>query len=193
VPAPETAAAAERVMTASKALESRWIDPPTEVRRLMSIADEPPAEAHPKIVQLIRHWQALAPAPGMLPGRQHFDPLRVHQLMPHLWLVDVVPDDPRRYRVRLVGGALVNARAPIRRGHFLSDAMTPEEARRSNELFGRIASLRHVDWRRGPSVLRHMDHVFALERVMMPMAADGVSVDMMLCMTLFYWTDGRIY
>jgi hypothetical protein len=40
---------------------------------------------------------------------------------------------------------------------------------------------------------RHMNHIFALDRVMMPMASDGITVDLLLCMTLFYWRDGRIY
>jgi hypothetical protein len=166
--------------------------PSREVRSLSSIADDPPAEAHPKIAQLIRHWQSLAPAAGLLPGRQHFDPLRVSQLLPHLWLVDIVPDDPRRYRARLVGGALVDAGAPIRRGRFLSDVMTPEERTRAGDVFDRIVTQKHVDWRRGPPVLGHMNHIHALERVMMPMATDGSTVDVLLCMTLFYWTDGRI-
>jgi hypothetical protein len=168
-------------------------DQPEEVRSLSYIGDEPPAEAHPKIASLIQHWRGLSPAPGLLPGRQHFDPMRVHQLMPHLWLIDVVPDDARRYRARLVGGALVNAGAPIRRGSFLSDVMTPEERLRAGNFFDQIIQRKHVDWRRGPSVLRHMEHIYALERVMMPMATDGRSVDMLLCMTLFYWRDGRVY
>jgi hypothetical protein len=168
-------------------------EPPRELRSLSSIDDPPPAEAHPKIAEVIRHWQGLAPAPGLLPGRQHFDPIRVPQLLPHLWLVDVVPDDPRRFRTRLVGSAVVAARVPIRPGLFLSDVMTPEERLRAGDLFDRIVHQKHVDWRRGPSVLQHMEHIHSLERVMMPMAADGSSVDMLLCMTLFYWTDGRIY
>jgi hypothetical protein len=163
-----------------------------EARSQSSIEDDPPADAHPQVAQLIRHWQSLAPAPGLLPGRQHFDPLRVRQLLPHLWLVDVVPDDSRRFRARLVGGALVDAGVPIRRGRFLSDVMTPEERTRAGDLFDRIVSQRHVDWRRGPPVLGHMKHIYALERAMMPMATDGSTVDMLLCITLFYWTDGRI-
>jgi hypothetical protein len=164
-----------------------------EICRTFTADGQAPAEAHPRIQRLISYWRSLVPHPGLLPARRHFDPLGVRELMPHLWLVDVVPDDPRRYRARLVGGALVEAGAPIRRGEYFSDVMTEEEIRRSNEVFDRVAYEKVVDWRRGPSVLRKLKHVTAIERVLMPMAADGMTVDMLLCMTLFYWTDGRIY
>jgi hypothetical protein len=165
----------------------------TERRAIFAFAATPPHEMHPKMTRLIRHWQSLAPAPGLLPGRQHLDPIRIADLLPHIWLVDVVDDDPRRYRARLVGGGLVDAGAPFRRGNFFSDVMTPEETRAAINVFDGIAMYKHVNWRRGPSALRHMEHIFALERVMMPMASDSRTVDMVLCMTLFYWTDGRVY
>jgi hypothetical protein len=36
-------------------------------------------------------------------------------------------------------------------------------------------------------------HIAAIERVLMPLATDGLTVDVLLCMTLFYWSDGRVY
>jgi hypothetical protein len=164
-----------------------------EVRVLLPFDGEPPAEAHPRIVELIRHVQGLVPAPGLLPGRQHFDPVRVPKLLPHLWLVDVVREDPRRYRVRLVGGGLVDAGSPIRTGEFFTGVLTEEERSRSHAFFDRILADKHIDWRRGPSVLRHQRYIYALERVVIPLASDGQSVDMLMCMTLFYWQDGRVY
>jgi hypothetical protein len=164
-----------------------------EVRSVFAFDGEPPADAHPKIAQLIRHVQGLAPAHGMLPGRQHFDPIRVPALLPHLWLVDVVRDDPRRYRVRLVGGGLIDAGTPIRQGKFLGDVTADNETRAFHELFDRILAAKHIDWRRGPSVVPHMKYVAGLERVLIPLAADGQAVDMLMCMTLFFWQDGRVY
>jgi hypothetical protein len=167
--------------------------PLPEQRRLTSIDDPPPREAHTKIASLIDYWRSLRPTAGLLPGRQHFDPLRVAGLLPHLWLVDVVAHDPRRYCARLVGGGLVEAGAPFRRGNFFTDVMTPEETASAIQVFDAIVAEKHVNWRRGPSVLRHMKHIHSLERVMMPLASDGRNVDLVLCMTLFYWTDGRVY
>jgi len=167
--------------------------PFSEVRESFALDADPPAEAHPKIVKLIRHVQALHPAQGVLPGRQHFDPVRVPDLLPHIWLVDVVHDDPRRYRVRLVGGGLIDAGTPIRRGKFLSEVTADAETRAFHELFDRILVTRLVDWRRGPSVVPHMKFVSGLERVLIPLATDGQTVDMLMCMTVFFWQDGRVY
>ena len=164
-----------------------------ELRRVFPFDAPAPAEAHPKINRLICHMQGLAPAPGVLPGRQHFDPIRVPTLLPHLWLVDVVHDDPRRYWVRLVGGGLIDAGTPIRQGRFLSDVTPEKETRAFHELFDSIIAAKHVDWRKGPSVVPHMKYVSALERVLIPLAADGHAVDMLMGMTLFFWQDGRVY
>ena len=164
-----------------------------EMRRVLPFGDPPPAEAHPKIAELIRHVHGLAPAHGMLPGRQHFDPIRVPKLLPHLWLVDVVQDDARRYRVRLVGGGLIDAGTPLRQGKFLSDITADPETGAFHELFDRILAAKHIDWRRGPSVVPHMKYVSGLERVLVPLATDGQTVDMLMGMTLFFWQDGRVY
>jgi hypothetical protein len=167
--------------------------PIAEVARAFPVTGELPSEAHPKIGQLISYWKTLAPRTGVLPGRQDFDPTKVHLLMPHLWLVDIVPSDERRYRARLVGGALQNAGSPVRRGQFFTDVLTPEEMRTSKDVFDRVSQEKLIDWRRGPSVLRHLAHIAAIERVLMPLASDGQTVDVLLCMTLFYWMDGRVF
>jgi hypothetical protein len=161
--------------------------------RRFAIDEAPSAEPHASIARLIRHYQGLSPGPGLLPGRQHFEPMAIHDLLPHIWLLDVVPNDSRRYRVRLVGGALVEAGTVLRKGLFLHDVTGEAEAGRDVQMFNSICDRRQVDWRRGRSAIRHAKQVAYLERAICPMAADGTTVDLLLCMTLFYWTDGRIY
>jgi hypothetical protein len=146
-----------------------------------------PDAPHPKIARLISHWRALAPAPDRLPGRQHFDPMQVPDLLPHLWLVDVLDGTPRGYRYRLVGGAIAAVGPPIHRGMVLD---RPSEVAR---LYDAVVEGKQVDWRRGAPLLDHARHVDSLERAVMPLAADGVTVDMLLGITLFYWKDGRVY
>lgn len=48
------------------------------------------------------------------------------------------------------------------------------------------------DWRRGPPGVHHATYVNTLERVVLPLATDGRTVDMLLGMTVFYWNDGRV-
>ena len=64
-------------------------------------------EPHPKIRRMIAHWESLAPGPGILPGRQHFDPIQVPDLLPHIWLIDVERGPMLRFRYRLLGTALI--------------------------------------------------------------------------------------
>ena len=37
----------------------------------------------------------------------------------------------------------------------------------------------------------HDAQMFSLERIFLPLAADGRTVDMLLCLTVYYSTDGR--
>ena len=86
----------------------------------------PPATAKPEIVALYDYWRSKAPADGTLPGRKHIDPLDIPTLLPHIWLVDVV-DAPRRFRVRLLGTALVDTGTPLKVGDFIVDRLLPEQ------------------------------------------------------------------
>ena len=151
---------------------------------------DPPAGAHPKIVQIVRHWQSLRPGAGLLPGRQHFDPLAVPSLLRNIWLVDVVRDDPRLFRARLIGTAFGQVGARLRAGTFFEEVAPEAEAKVTTAPFRQVLDTKRINWRRGPSSLSHMEHVRELERVILPLAADGATVDMFLCLTVFYMSDG---
>jgi len=161
------------------------------VRSEFAALDPVPAEAHPKVRRIVEYWRSLMPGPGLLPGRRQFDPTAVPDLLNHLWLLEIVPDDPRRFRLRLVGGALTEAGAGLRKGQFFVESGTPEEAARAHARFSSMEKSRLIDWRRGPPALGYMEHVRELERVMLPLAADGRSVDMFLCLTVFYFAEGQ--
>jgi len=56
------------------------------------------------LTQFFGYWLAIRPVQGLLPGRQHFDPLAIPKVMPRLWLLDVVREaGTMRFRYRLVG------------------------------------------------------------------------------------------
>ena len=157
------------------------------------VGEPAPPDAHPKIARVIELWKAMGQPDGALPGRQHFDPGEARDLLSNIWLLDVVADDPRRFRARLVGGALIEAGASLRKGQFFTDIGTPEEGQRNLAFFSNLAQTKRIDWRRGPSMLGYMEHVKELERVIMPMAENGMVVDMFLCLTVFYGSDGSAW
>jgi len=134
-------------------------------------------------VAIYDYWCRKAPAPGLLPGRRHLDPAEIPRLLPHIWLVDVV-DDVRRFRVRLVGTALVDAGIPLRVSDFVIDRLLPEQRQKAFEEFGSVVWSREPLWFRGRVNLRHDTYVHEVERIFLPLAADGRTVDMLLCLSL---------
>jgi hypothetical protein len=147
---------------------------------------------HPRIVRMIDHWRTLSPGPGLLPGRRHFDPLQVPDLLPNLWLVDVVRGTPNRYRYRLVGSALHDAGAPMRVGMFIDEMGDLTDQVAAHASYDGVVSSREPEWRRGAPILKHLQFIAELERVKLPLAEDGRNVDMILGMTVFYLMDGKV-
>jgi hypothetical protein len=151
----------------------------------------PPAGAKREIVEIYDYWRGKAPADGQLPGRRHIDPAEIPRLLPNVWLVDVV-DDPRRFKVRLIGTALVDAGIPLRVGDFIFDRLMPE-LRHTLAEFESVVRTREPLWYRGAVNLRHDTYVHEIERIFLPLAADGRHVDMLLCLSLIQRAqNGRI-
>lgn len=152
--------------------------------------DGDPSDVHPKVRRLVRRWQASTPGAGALPSFARFALDEDGDLAPHLWRVEVAPEDPRVYRIAEIGEALIAAGAVLRAGDFFADA-TPHAAGISS-IFGRIWETRQGQWRRGPAFMPHSDRADAVERVFLPMAEDGVTVDVFLCMSLFLWRGSEL-
>src|SRR5690348_8213244 len=51
-------------------------------------ADFLPENCDHRLRELYEYWRSRHPAEGVLPGRQHFDPVDVPKLLPWIWLVD---------------------------------------------------------------------------------------------------------
>jgi hypothetical protein len=47
------------------------------------------ASWNPSFRRLYEYWRYLHPTDGRLPGRQHFDPLDIADLMPLVWMLDI--------------------------------------------------------------------------------------------------------
>jgi hypothetical protein len=140
--------------------------------------DTAPFEQHPRFKRLHDYLAAKAP-PGKLPGRQHIDPLELRDLLPHLMLVDVVraPGRPVRYRIRLVGTAVVALQGSDATGKFVEEVLDkgPDVIARYEE----ILATRQPQYRRGEVATAGRDHL-TYQRVAFPLATDGDAVDMLL-------------
>jgi hypothetical protein len=75
---------------------------------------------HPKVARFFLYWRSIHPASG-LPGRQHFEPLAIHSLLPGIWLLDI-QREPFRLRYRLAGTEAVEAIGAEVTGQWMDEA-----------------------------------------------------------------------
>ena len=151
---------------------------------------EPPPGANARIVAIYDYWRRIAPGPSLLPGRQHLDPADIPKLLPNLWLVDVVGTPPR-FRARLIGTTLQRSGIPLKPGVYVDDPIAAELKETVLSDFRFVAATRQPLWFRGAARAPHDTAIFELERIFLPLAADGATVDMLLCLTVFYESTGE--
>lgn len=140
---------------------------------------------HPGIQAIFTYWQAIKPA-GELPGRRHFDPLRIAPLLPFVWLLDV-QREPFRLRYRLAGTRVVAGIGREVTGLWLDEAH-PEAVSRPEYIdrYRQVVATGIPSWRRGRPYLAIHRNFDEIENIFLPMAADGMNVDMILAMTVFH-------
>lgn len=145
---------------------------------------------HPNIALLYDYWGRIHP-PGRLPGRQHFSPTDIPQLLPSIWLLDVYRS-PFRLRFRLVGTTIEEVRGRFLTGKWL-DETSPEitDMETYYRRYREVVETHHPAWRRGPPQMQHLRDIEDLENIVLPLAGDGTNVDILLCKTIYYDRFGR--
>ncbi len=145
---------------------------------------------HPKTRALHSYWQSRSPGPGIVPSRAQIDAADIPHLLPNIFLLDVI-ENPLRFRYRLAGTRLLYAGGRELTGLVMEDAhpnlfIAPPYADypacvREHRVSRRLGSP-VFDWDR--------DHV-RIERLLLPLAGDGVRVDVILGLSVFFDVDGR--
>ena len=153
---------------------------------------ELPADCHTKIVRVFDYWRSIHPAVG-LPGRRGLDPLQVPEgLLPNMSLIDVT-GDPRRFRYRLIGTSITRFAGRDVSGRWLEDVYTGFAGGGVHTALCRVVDDRTGDYRRGPPVHLGMAELAEVERIFLPLADDGASVDMIMALAVFHDTQGRAW
>lgn len=150
-----------------------------------------PADAHPVMHQGLEYWRGARPGPDQLPGRQHIDPLGMPALLPYAWLVEVHPPGPAmsipRFRFRLVGSHVDVGLGGPKTGNWLHEIEPGfDTVSLSSRAFVAAATTAEISHRRGTPRFRMNAGTAEIERLMLPLAANGHSVDMLLGFTVFY-------
>ncbi len=148
---------------------------------------------HPKIRQFHDYWQRIHPAPGVIPGRQHFDPLAIAPLLPNIWLVDVDRSSGIRFRYRLAGTRIVEALGYEVTGRWLDEVHADFGPQlRTYQDYVVVAEQKQLSWRRGkPVFMAYAEHCVGLERLLLPLARDGQTVDMVVALTILFDAQGE--
>ncbi len=148
------------------------------------------ASWHPKLQRFYLYWKKLHP-PGRLPGRQHFDPLDIPDLLAALWLLDV-QREPFRLRYRVVGTRIIEAIGREVTGMWLDQAhphLVNDAA--YFDRYRTIVETRTPNRRRGKPKAWAQDEYREVENLAAPLASDGETVDMILMFSVFHYRDGR--
>mgnify|MGYP003675869888 CR=1 FL=1 len=146
---------------------------------------------HPDIGAIYAYWDAIRPAPERLPARRHLDPAAIVRLLPDIWMLDV-HRDPFRMRYRLVGTAVVAAHGRELTGQWFDEAhpnLGPEYYKRYQD----VVETHRPSWRRGPPFLDQRSRMLRIvENIVLPLAEDGATVDILLCLTRIYGDTGEV-
>lgn len=133
--------------------------------------------------ELLRYWLALHPA-ARLPERAAFDPLAVPMALPRLVLTEV-ERDPYRFRVRVMGTAIVTAFGADFTGRYLDEVLPDFESDYSYLHRVEVVETGMPNYRHGDARMSFKLDFAPLERVYLPFASDGERVDMILAMAVY--------
>jgi len=152
----------------------------------MTASEFDTAEWHPNLRKMLAYWRSIHPPVG-LPGRRHLDALAIpKELLPGVWLLDV-QREPFRLRYRLVGTEIIQAIGREVTGQWLDEAHPhiTDDA----DFFARYRrsiETGEPSQRRGRARLWINRDYREVENIILPLASDGRTVDMLLLYTYLH-------
>lgn len=142
-----------------------------------------PETWHSTIRTLYDHWIFIHPPSG-LPGRQHLDPTAIPRLLSHLFIVDV-SRDPLRFKYRLIGTQYARLIGLDLTGRYL-DEVHPDFHDLILRQYTEAAELGRPAYRKGAIKYARPDKQYlGMERLIVPLARNGVDVDMILGVVVY--------
>lgn len=152
-------------------------------KSLLALEAIEPAIRNEKIRRFAAYWRSIHPG-DRLPARSDFDPGDIPDLLPHIVLVDVVRA-PLRFQFRVQGTEVTRAMGSDFTGRYIDECVPDHE--RTLPWLNRVEVVEtgcpvHVIGR--PSIAFRLDYA-PMERLHLPFAKDGETVDKILSMFLF--------
>lgn len=143
---------------------------------------ETPPWATPRLRRGFDYWLAKCNGRAM-PARHDIDPAEIKPLLPHVVLMDVLRD-PADFRYRLIGTAVDDHSSARFTGRRLSDIPHQRQPSQMWDNFTRVGETGLPRFNRVPYAGPHKDFLAVVDLVM-PLASDGQTVDMLFCVVDF--------
>lgn len=127
-------------------------------------------------LELYEYWLRKGVGRAM-PARADIDPLDIPQLLANVFLMDVIPGPPQRFRFRLVGTRIAELEGEMTSKYldeFVPNAAGTAMARHYEETTAGRLSARHetLHWRKREYI--------NYDVLLLPLSSDGRTVDMLL-------------
>ena len=149
---------------------------------------------HERLEKFYDYWTAQSPGEGQLPGRQHFDPIDIPQLMPWVYLTDVVRDGVAlRFRHRLVGTRVAERVGREATGMYFEELYPPEKLAILAPNYESVVRNGTPHFYKSEIVVplsnraKHINY----SRLLCPFAGDGKTVNLLAGILVFFSEDGQ--
>ena len=113
-------------------------------------------------------------------------------LLPNVWLLDV-QRTPLRFKYRLIGTRIAEFYGADHTGCWLDEVFAQFVGSETQADCEATVADGAPRWRRGKPHLSYEEEFNLLERIFLPLAANGTDVDMLFCLTVFFDTDGAAH
>lgn len=150
-----------------------------------------PEDCHPMVRTIVEYWLRIGPADA-LPGRQHFDPIDIWNLIRNVWIVDVCGEPPQ-FRYRVAGTKVVDYIEQEPTGKMMDEVFPHFDETETCKNLLRVVADRVPRWRRGAPTLRSDKSFKVVEQISLPLARDGRTVDMILNLSVVMNAQGEQY
>src|SRR4051812_15601700 len=151
---------------------------PAAIQQVVSSQSDRLHDSHGRL--LLEYWKAKCGGHG-LPGRARIDPLEMRSFLPCTVLIDVERHDGwMRFKYRLVGTQVVRVFGREVTGRYLDD-LNGERGRAAmhDQLAAVVKTLNPVSGEAVAPLVRGQRET-AYQHVTVPLASDGVNVDMLM-------------
>lgn len=116
-----------------------------------------------------------------MPARRNIEPRDIRALLPHVFLVDVMPAG--RYRFRLVGTHIVEHIGDVT-GQYLDEAASDEHYQRTKRHFDIVSQQPSIHYLASELYWRERSWTI-YRRLLMPLSDDGLTVNMMIAAAFY--------